>query len=177
LDEQLLTAIGDAAPSTFYVSTVTPGFHGPAIVALLAVQVQTAIMPRKSPNELAIVPVIKRLPQRLRPPDSLSNGARQYFISIVADEKPEHFKASDLPLLCQYCEASAMAETAMAELWNDPDSPTNWMMRWQRATHAMSLLSLRLRLSPQARQPNNPKRQNLSYYERRALEGPDDDIG
>jgi hypothetical protein len=118
--------------------------------------------------------LVERLPQRLRPPESLSAPAREQFLNIVADESPAHFKSSDLPILCAYCEAAAMSVHAIGKLWHD-DAEGTWLRRWEKATRTMSMLSLRLRLSPQARQPNNPKRQNLSYYERRALEEDADD--
>jgi hypothetical protein len=128
-------------------------------------------MPQRSATPPGLV---ERLPQRLRPPASLSPGAREQFLNIVADERPEHFKPSDLPILCQYAEATAVAEHAARELWRS-DQNTKWLTRWEKSIRCMSLLSLRLRLSPQARAPNNPKRQNLSYYERRALEEGADD--
>jgi hypothetical protein len=49
--------------------------------------------------------VTSPLPKRLKPPDTLSEGARAEFLRIVTAERADHFKPSDLPLLIQYCEA------------------------------------------------------------------------
>jgi hypothetical protein len=113
---------------------------------------------------------------RLRPPPELGETERQIFIGIVASSKGEHFKPSDLPLLCAYCRAIAL-ETRSAQELSGGDAKA--LARWATATKVMSALSMRLRLSPQARQPNNPSRPGrpappMSYYERMALEREDD---
>jgi phage terminase small subunit len=126
-------------------------------------------MPRKSAADLALVRSPAQF-SRLSPPPNLSESARELFLSIVLAEKTEHFRESDLPLLSQYCEASAMAETAMVEMQKANCAPS-WLHRWEKAIKAMAVLSTRLRLCPQARQPNNPKRpETTSYYERMHLE-------
>ena len=44
--------------------------------------------------------------------------------------------------------------------------PSPWLTVQEKAVRALVALSLRLRLSPQARQPNNPKRvRAVSAYE------------
>ena len=50
--------------------------------------------------------------------------------------------------------------------------PSPWVAIHGQMTKAMSALAMRLRLSPQARAPNNPSRpvRQLSYYERTDLE-------
>jgi hypothetical protein len=48
--------------------------------------------------------------------------------------------------------------------------PGNWLTVWEKATRIMKDLAMRLRLSPQSRQANNPTRpQRLSYFQRAAL--------
>jgi len=122
--------------------------------------------------------VVQRLPSRLRPPASLSPGAREVFLDIVADEDPAHFEASDLPLLCTFCEAAAMSEHGARQIWAAENPQTRWLGHWEKAAKVMNALALRLRLSPQARMPNNPKRApSLSYYQRRELEEEPDDAG
>jgi phage terminase small subunit len=116
---------------------------------------------------------ISSLPKRLKPPPNLSKSAALEFKRIVAAEPAAHFKESDLSLLVQYCESVAMAERAVAELQIE-DAPSRWMTMWEKATRAMVALSMRLRLSPQSRAPNAPKREKLSMYEKMALEGKDD---
>ena len=131
-------------------------------------------MPRTGPLN-AIRPVVSAMPTRLRPPDTLSDGARAEFLRIVTAERPDHFRALDLPLLTQYCESSALAARATLELQRD-DAPARWLSVWEKANRTMVALSARLRICPQSRQPNNPKRpERVSYYETMALEEGDDD--
>ena len=130
-------------------------------------------MPRPSPPAQLIRPVFPPQPERLRPPETLSEGARQEFLRIVLCEKPAHFKASDLSLLVQYCEACALAEKAIDALRRDLPGP-RWLATWQAATKVMQGLSMRLRLSPQSRMPHNPTRkppERVSFYERMQIEG------
>jgi phage terminase small subunit len=112
---------------------------------------------------------IVSLPKRLKPPANLSKLAALEFKRIVASEPAAHFKESDLSLLVQYCEAVALAERAVAEL-QDEDAPSRWLSLWEKATRAMVALAMRLRLSPQSRAPNAPKREKLSAYEKMALD-------
>jgi phage terminase small subunit len=131
-------------------------------------------MPRPGPAAY-IRPVVGSLPQRLKPPDNLSAGARAVFLQVVTAERPEHFRQSDLALLIQYCEAAVLAERAIEKLQRDNAAP-RWLDVWQAALKAMKDLAMRLRLSPQSRQPNNPTRpQRMSYYQRAALAEGDGD--
>jgi hypothetical protein len=51
-------------------------------------------------------------------------------------------------------------------------APERWLTVWEKSARMMKDLALRLRLSPQSRQPNNPKRpERVSYYEQMELEG------
>jgi phage terminase small subunit len=117
---------------------------------------------------------IASLPKRLKPPAALSELACKEFKRIVAAEPAAHFKESDLSLLVQYCEAVAMAERAVQELQRD-DAPVRWLTLWEKATRTMTALSMRLRISPQSRAPNTPKREKLSWYEKMALEQKDEE--
>jgi hypothetical protein len=126
-------------------------------------------VPRRSAAELAMSPLPSRS-TRLRPPPTLSPAARTIFGSIVTDEPASHFKISDLPLLTAYCEASALAERAARELQRDDVEPV-WLTRWEKANRVLSAHSLRLRLAPQSRAPNTPKRpERVSYYDQMDLE-------
>jgi phage terminase small subunit len=105
-------------------------------------------------------------------PDGLSPAARKEFLRVVMTEKATHFTASDLSLLVQYCEACALAERAIAHLQRN--TAPRWLTTWQTAVKVMKDLAMRLRLSPQSRQPNNPSRkapERLSFYDRMVLEG------
>jgi hypothetical protein len=113
-------------------------------------------MPRKSgaASSLAIVPGTP--PQRLHPPPELNATERKIFRDIVNSVKPQHFQPSDTYLLVSFCRAILLERSSSAALkaGNNKDA----LSRWTQATKAMVSLSLRLRLSPQARQPNNPTR-------------------
>lgn len=126
-------------------------------------------MPRKSAASLAVSSVAA-LPTRLKPPATLSEPARKEFLRIVAAESADHFRASDLPLLEEYCEAAALAKRAAKELQSEA-AGGRWLSLWEKANRVLVSHSARLRLCPQSRQPNNPKRpERLSYYERMDLE-------
>jgi hypothetical protein len=111
----------------------------------------------------------------LAPPKHLPARAREVFVDLVLGNKPGCFTVSDLPLLCRYAEASAMAERAAVEMAEAPvvDGKTSpWVSIHGQMTKAMTGLSMRLRLSPQARQPNRPTRRvEVSYYDKLRLEG------
>jgi hypothetical protein len=108
---------------------------------------------------------------RLQPPATMSEPARKLFLDTVLGCRPEHFQATDLPLLVRYCEAHAMAERAEAETVREPlvdDKASPWFTILAQANKTVQGLSMRLRLSVQARAPNNPSRPAppVSYYER-----------
>jgi phage terminase small subunit len=103
----------------------------------------------------------------------MAEDVRQIFLDIVLANDPTHFKPSDMPLLCRYCEAHAMAARAAAALFQagaivDGDGASPWVSVYVAMTKTANALAMRLRLSPQARMPNNPKRpqQPVSVYER-----------
>jgi len=113
---------------------------------------------------------------RLKPPPELGPCEAAHFVDLVTALPATHFQPCDLPLLCRYCEAIVLAERAAVELRDGPavidGKPSPWISIHATATKTMLGLSLRLRLSPQARIPNQPRRSGaVSYYERAALEG------
>ncbi len=110
-------------------------------------------MPRKSAASLEITPASPRS-NRLRPPPTLSEPERNLFVAIVGNCSHDHFRASDLPLLSRYCEASVLAERAAQQLRDAPvinGKPSPWLAVREKATRELVALSMRLRLSPQAR--------------------------
>jgi hypothetical protein len=46
----------------------------------------------------------------------MSEPERRIFVDLVAASSADHFRPSDLPLLCRYCEAIDLAERAAREL-------------------------------------------------------------
>jgi hypothetical protein len=133
----------------------------------------------KSAASLAI-PAIDGRPSRLKPPASLSKAEQAIFIDIVSSTSAGHFVASDVPLLCAYARAVFEEELAGRELRRGGHvvngRPSPWITVQEKAVRAITALSMRLRLSPQARKqyaaaPSKP----MSYYERMRLEGDADE--
>jgi phage terminase small subunit len=94
-------------------------------------------------------------PPRLRAPASLSETERVIFAAVVEACDAKHFRQSDLPLLCRFCELTALADHAASELRkhgaviNGRASP--WIVVQEKCVRGLVALSMRLRLSPQAR--------------------------
>jgi phage terminase small subunit len=75
-----------------------------------------------------------------------------------------------LPLVTQYVQAIAMSNDAVEQMRKHGavvgGKVSPFVIIQEKAVRASVALSMRLRLSPQARQPNNPKRPpRLSAYE------------
>ena len=72
---------------------------------------------------------------------------------LSCDEK--HFRASASPLLVRYCENVVLARRAAAALASDgaviSGRPNPWLTVAEKADRALVALSMRLRVSPQAR--------------------------
>src|SRR5262249_49574843 len=129
-------------------------------------------MPRKS--SAARVFKVSHSEERLRPPADLTAVEKKIFVDIVSNNKAEHFKPSDLPLLVAYAHAipseQALAHKIVA------DNAT--LMKWERTCRVMNMLSHRLRLSPVSRTPTHtaPRPAGrasppLNYFERMKVEG------
>jgi phage terminase small subunit len=91
----------------------------------------------------------------LRAPESLSETERAIFAAVVKACEAKHFRQSDLPLLCRFCELTALADQAASELRqhgaviNGRASP--WIVVQEKCVRGLVALSMRLRLSPQSR--------------------------
>jgi hypothetical protein len=137
----------------------------------------TRLMPRRSADFHATMPFATPSAPvpRLKPPETMSEAARKIFLGLIVGSRADQFRATDLPLLVRYCEAHALAERAESAIAKRPlvkgkASPWNGIL--SQANKTASALAMRLRLSPQARAPNNPTRRTapMSYYERVGLE-------
>jgi phage terminase small subunit len=133
-------------------------------------------MPRKGSLSLSIVPTARL--SRLSPPSTLSEAERSIFLDLVTACPAKQFQKSDMPLLVRYCEANALGDLASSRLRDDGvivgGRPSPWITVQEKAVRAVVALSMRLRLSPQARQPNNPSRKTpVSYYERMTVDEKD----
>jgi hypothetical protein len=132
-------------------------------------------MTKKSSDQPNVIP-LQRRPTGLQPPPNLPQAERNLFVELVAANAPNHFRASDLPLLVQYCATSILNERAIAELRTAPivkGKSSPWLNIFEKTGRAMVALSMRLRLSPQARKPNQIKGKAptaLSHYERTLLQ-------
>jgi phage terminase small subunit len=88
-------------------------------------------------------------------PVGLSREEEDIFRRILAAVDPGHFAASDLPLLVSYVQAIAQHDRAVQALRREGDVVDGRMSPWnvvlEKAVRAMTALSMRLRLSPQAR--------------------------
>ena len=121
--------------------------------------------------------------ERLQPPPHLGPAATRIFRDLVVRVPAEQFKPSDLSLVCRWCEWTAVADLAGAELAtgalvDEHGQPSPWIAIAERASKQLIALSLRLRLGPQSRMDKSPKTQaakDLSYYDRMMLEGDDGD--
>jgi len=73
-------------------------------------------------------------------------------------------------MLCQYCEAQAMAERAAAELQKGEVPSVRWLTVWEKSTKMMKDLALRLRLGPQSRRERAKVDRPLTWSDRFRLE-------
>jgi len=125
---------------------------------------------------------------RLRPPGTLSELEKRAFVALVAASPAEQFTPADMDLLVSWAETTVLARRAAKELElaGGPVLPDGRVSPWwdihQRAVKTLSMLAIRLRLSPQGRNPTARASKKvvaeLSAYDVMALEGlPDDDNG
>ena len=127
-------------------------------------------MPRKSAAALSITPVNDE-PPRLKAPSNLSEAEAAIFAAVVKACDPKHFRHSDLPLLCRFCELTALADHAAHELREHGavigGKPSPWIVVQEKCVRGLVALSMRLRLSPQSRlDPKTVGRQRPPLYRR-----------
>jgi hypothetical protein len=102
---------------------------------------------RTSAAELSVVR-FEPAPYRVAPPADLIATESELFRRIVADCSPDHFVASDTPLLVSYVQATLIARNAAKALAaGDGDA----LAVWSQAARMQATLATRLRLAPQAR--------------------------
>ena len=136
-------------------------------------------MPRRSAASLAVQPTYQRPVERLIPPVDMPEPERRLWLDLVAAAKPDHFQRIDEPLLAAYVRACVLEQRAAAEIGKYFPAPTPPMLATHKqAVRTMYALAMRLRVSPQARQPNVSRgsatsAKPMSYYERWNLENPD----
>jgi phage terminase small subunit len=118
--------------------------------------------------------------RRLEPPAELGEIEVATFRKVVGSVPHDHFSAEDSDLLCAYCRALALERRASDELQaaatiGGQASP--WLAVYATAVRAIAALTVRLRLGPKARHPNNTRRMSKpssppSYYDLHPVSGP-----
>ena len=131
------------------------------------------------PSSAAAVLAYGHGPERLKPPGDLDGEAHQIWLDLVTAAKPEHFQPVDAPLLALFCRMVVQAERATAEIAKDMAAASPSLLQAQaQAAKAVHDLSMRLRVSPQARSGHVTKRTReaapASYYDRMRLMEPGD---
>jgi len=111
-------------------------------------------MPRASAASLTVLKP-KRTRVRLAPSPDAPSDVVAVFGEIVAATPAGHFRASDAPLIQGYAEAIVLARQAANALAREgpvvAGRGSPWVVVQEKAHRAMSMLSMRLRLSPQHR--------------------------
>jgi P27 family predicted phage terminase small subunit len=111
-------------------------------------------MPRRSSADLAVVRPAAGF-TRLRPPSDLGKDEQAVWRQIVLSVDEKHFRPSDAPLLVRYCQNVVLASRAAAALDREGavigSRPNPWLTVAEKADRALVALSMRLRVSPQAR--------------------------
>ena len=96
-----------------------------------------------------------QLKPRLTAPQTLSDCEARVFRSTVQSVDPDHFTSVDLPLLTEFCRASALADQAAVALANDGvvinGRASPWIVVQEKAQRALVALAARLRVCPQSR--------------------------
>jgi hypothetical protein len=132
-------------------------------------------MPRRSSASLSLA-AFNADARRLDCPAELSGIEAEIFRQTVASVSAGHFVAEDLVLLTQFARSAALARRASEELMVSATvgsvvSP--WLAVHQSATKTMMQLSVRLRIGPRSRTPDDRRRSAqvgpTSYYDQMRL--------
>ena len=127
-------------------------------------------------------PLTDGRPRRLQPPRELPEPERRIWARVVGNATRGHFEPSDTPLITAYVGAIAQLEWADLALREQGDVLDGKLNPWGRvkemAIKSIEMLSMRLRVSPQARRDKAkvPDR-SMSYYEQMELEENDPNGG
>jgi P27 family predicted phage terminase small subunit len=109
---------------------------------------------RRSAAELAVARPTGGF-TRLRPPSDLGKQEAAVWREIVLTCDEKHFQASDAPLLIRYCQNVVLAQRAAAALEREgavvAGRVNPWLTVGEKCDRALVALSMRLRISPQAR--------------------------
>jgi phage terminase small subunit len=104
---------------------------------------------RGKPSAAALnLAVIDTQARRLKAPDFLNEREAEIFRSIVDSCAPDHFRKSELPLLCSYCTACNLSRWHAHEV---NEGHQDHHRQWLECTKLVALLASRLRLAPSTR--------------------------
>jgi hypothetical protein len=125
-----------------------------------------------SRDSLVLLPGGRRA---LEPPSGEGLGEIEIaeFRRVVASCPADHFSAEDVGLLCSYVRARVLERRASEELLAAPavaGTQNPWLPVYREAVRAVSTYTMRLRLGPKSRHPNNTRRMSKptsppSYYD------------
>ena len=111
-------------------------------------------MPRRSSADLAVLRPDGGF-ARLRPPGDLGEEEREVWAQVVGACDAKHFQKSDTPLLVRYVQNVVLARRAAAALTAEGAvvamRVNPWLTVAEKVDRALVALSMRLRISPQAR--------------------------
>jgi phage terminase small subunit len=129
---------------------------------------------RKPAAALAVRPIGNGTKPQIEAPEGLSADESAVFVTLMSAAPPGHFQASDEPLVAEYATAVAQARRAREHLHIEGDvvggKPNAWLVVQEKAQRAIVSLSMRLRLSPQARREKAKEERPLDWAERFRLE-------
>jgi phage terminase small subunit len=113
-------------------------------------------------------------PARPVPGDELTAEEAAVFRGIVAAVTPDHFQESYLVLLVAYCQAVCQHRRAVEALRAGGEvtadgKPSPWLKVAAHAVRTMMGLSMRLRISPQARREKARVPTHMDWTARRLL--------
>jgi len=97
------------------------------------------------------------------------------FTDLIRAVDADHFGEGDIPLLVAYVQAIVMHQDAVKAIQRDgpvraDGKASAWLVLMEKAQRAMVALSMRLRLSPQARRERAVAPKRLGWDDRRRLE-------
>ena len=102
-------------------------------------------------------------------PAGLSAEEEAILQRLLASVDADHFVPSDLPLLAACAQAAAQHDHAVAMMRTEGavvgDKVSPWVVVQEKAVRAMTALSMRLRLSPQARREKARLPQPRTWWE------------
>jgi hypothetical protein len=101
---------------------------------------------RPSADDLNVVPLYPS-GSRVQTPDDLAPSEAALFRHLVRSCAPDHFVASDVPLLVSFVQATLMARRSAKAMTKNPKLAP----MWERCARVQATLATRLRLAPQAR--------------------------